>query len=667
MVERTRRQIRRLTQEIAALARAEISLIEFHEGFLSRVTQALVSQGAAIWLNDPEDGLQLAYQVQLPSQLIEADPAHLSRHQSLLLRHMERGEAGLVPPRAGAHGETGLVNPTDSVLVLAPLHVGDEVVGMVEVFQRSGSGPATQRGYLRFLAQMAEHASAFLKSHQYRELRERHELLGRLDQFSAEVHRHLELESVLFAVVNEGRNVVGVDRVSIAIRRRGRWQIRAVSGLDSIERRSADLKSAARLVASVCRVNEPLWYTGDDQELPPQLETPLHEYLDLSHAKSIGIVPLFPPATGAEDESKRADDPDPNGCLIFERLTSAGSERDRPRAAAVAAHVERALTNALELETVPFSRALRRVGRGLRELHFGNLSTVGLVLAAVAAVIGGLFVIPYPYSIKTPGQLTPSQRQDVYSPIDGTVDIIDVTGGEVAVGDRLIQLTNEQLIEEISSLETRHRQLEQQITSIKQQMVGNAAQLSPGDELKLYAEQAAAQTEVASLLRTLDRKRRELELLSVTAPISGTLVDDQITQRLRRRRVDRGQKLLTLVNPAGAWELELYLPEKRLWELREAQENLGDELTVSFELATLPGKVFQGTIVEVDRFASVQGGEGNSIAVRVRIERDDIPAEVRVAGARVVAKIEGGQRSVAYVLFNDFWQMLRSQVLFPLS
>ncbi|MEZ6107091.1 MAG: HlyD family efflux transporter periplasmic adaptor subunit [Pirellulaceae bacterium] len=114
---------------------------------------------------------------------------------------------------------------------------------------------------------------------------------------------------------------------------------------------------------------------------------------------------------------------------------------------------------------------------------------------------------------------------------------------------------------------------------------------------------------------------------------------------LRRRRVDRGQKLLTLVNPAGAWELELYLPEKRLWELREAQENLGDELTVSFELATLPGKVFQGTIVEVDRFASVQGGEGNSIAVRVRIERDDIPAEVRVAGARVVAKIEGANEA----------------------
>ncbi|MEZ6107089.1 MAG: hypothetical protein R3B96_13460 [Pirellulaceae bacterium] len=45
-------------------------------------------------------------------------------------------------------------------------------------------------------------------------------------------------------------------------------------------------------------MNEPLWYTGDDQELPPQLETPLHEYLDLSHAKSIGIDAVIPARHG---------------------------------------------------------------------------------------------------------------------------------------------------------------------------------------------------------------------------------------------------------------------------------------------------------------------------------------------------------------------------------
>lgn len=667
LVERTRRQIRRLTQEIATLARSEMPLLEFYEGFLSRIMQALVSQGAAVWMKEPDAGLTLAYQVHLPEELLAADPAHLARHTALLKRHRERGEAGLIPPRAGSNEDQGLVNPTTSLLVLAPLRSGDEVVGVIEVFQRPGSGPATQRGYLRFLAQMAEHASAFLKGHYFRELRERHELLERLDRFASEVHRHLELDPVLYAIVNEGRNVVEVDRVSIAIERRGRWQIHAVSGLDSVERRSADLKAAAKLVQAVCRVREPLWYSGNDQNLPPQIETPLHDFLDLAHSKSIGVVPLFPPRSADAADDDDADDREPNGCLIFERLTRAAMAHDQTRAAAVASHVERALSNALELNTVPFSRSLRRVGKWYRELHLGSLSTAILVLAAVVAVVGGLFLIPYPFVIQSPGQLTPSQRQEVFAPIEGTVQIIDVVEGDVSEGERLIQLVNERLVEEISQIETRRRQLDQQITSIKQQLVGNYGTLSQVDELKLSGEQATAETEVASLLRNLELKQQEIDLLRIEAPITGELVDDQIAQRLQNRRVERGQKLLTLVNPNGPWELQLHLPEKRLWQLKQAQADSSEPLTVEFELATLPGQYFTGTIVEVDRFASVQEGEGNSIAVKVAIDSDDIPAEARVAGSRLQAKIRAGQRSVAYVLFNDFWQMIRSEVLFPLG
>lgn len=668
LVERTRRQIRRLTQEIATLSQSDLPLHEFYEGFLSRITQALVSQGAAIWMTEADSGLQLAYQVQLPEELLHADPTHVARHSAMLDRHRERGEAGLVPPRAGANEEQGLVNPTSSLLVLAPLRAGDELVGVIEVFQRPGSGPATQRGYVRFLAQMAEHASAFLKSHRFRELRERHEMLERMDRFAAQVHRHLELEPVLFSIVNEGRNVVDVDRVSIALKRRGRWQIQAVSGLDSVERRSADLKAAGRLVQAVCRVNEPLWYSGDDQNLPPQIETPLHEFLDLAHSKSIGIVPLFPPQSEDDDENNGDVSMEPIGCLIFERLTRAALPHDQSRATAVASHVERALSNALELHTVPFSRLLRRVGKWYRQLHLGSLSTAILVLAAVVALIGGMFVIPYPFSIQTPGQLIPSQRQEIFSPLEGTVHIIDVTEGEVQEGARLIQLVNERLVEEISQIETRRRQLEQQITSIKQQLVGNYGSLSQADELKLVGEQATAETEVAALMRNLELKQQELELLRIEAPIAGALVDDRIVERLQNRRVERGQKLMTLVNPSGPWELELYLPEKRLWQLKQAQSELKPSLEVEFQLsAALPGQTFVGRIVEVDRFASVREGEGNCIVVRVAFDRDDIPEEVRVAGARVEAKIKAGQQSVAYVLFNDFWQMIRSQVLFPLG
>ena len=57
---------------------------------------------------------------------------------------------------SGGEGEDAGGNPTGYLLVLAPL-VGDGVVeGVIEVFQRPDSQPATQRGYLRFLIQMCE-------------------------------------------------------------------------------------------------------------------------------------------------------------------------------------------------------------------------------------------------------------------------------------------------------------------------------------------------------------------------------------------------------------------------------------------------------------------------------------------------------------------------------
>jgi len=46
-------------------------------------------------------------------------------------------------------------------LVLGPLHSGQEVQGIVEIFQRPGGQPNTQRGYLKFLLRMCERADGY--------------------------------------------------------------------------------------------------------------------------------------------------------------------------------------------------------------------------------------------------------------------------------------------------------------------------------------------------------------------------------------------------------------------------------------------------------------------------------------------------------------------------
>jgi hypothetical protein len=62
----------------------------------------------------------------------------------------------LVPPRSGFGDNNRAGNPTDYLLVIEPLKTDLGALGIVEVFQRTEAGPATQRGYLRFLNQMCE-------------------------------------------------------------------------------------------------------------------------------------------------------------------------------------------------------------------------------------------------------------------------------------------------------------------------------------------------------------------------------------------------------------------------------------------------------------------------------------------------------------------------------
>ena len=66
-------------------------------------------------------------------------------------------------PHSGSGNAEEGGNPTDFLLVMGPLKTANETAGVMEIFQRPGSSPTVQRGYLRFLLQMCELASEYLK------------------------------------------------------------------------------------------------------------------------------------------------------------------------------------------------------------------------------------------------------------------------------------------------------------------------------------------------------------------------------------------------------------------------------------------------------------------------------------------------------------------------
>ena len=150
LIEKTRRQILQLTEEIKQLAAKGIGP-KFYEGFVTRVVAALAATGAAVWTIGEDSELGLAQQVGMPDVCLPGDDPRRKRHMSLL-REVASGDKGLlVAPHAVHDTNKEAANPTGTLLVMAPMKHRSRTVAVAEIFQRPGGSPSTQNGYLRFL------------------------------------------------------------------------------------------------------------------------------------------------------------------------------------------------------------------------------------------------------------------------------------------------------------------------------------------------------------------------------------------------------------------------------------------------------------------------------------------------------------------------------------
>ena len=147
--------------------------------------------------------------------------------------------------------------------------------------------------------------------------------------------------------------------------------------------------------------------------------------------------------------------------------------------------------------------------------------------------------------------------------------------------------------------------------------------------------------------------------------MKGIVVTWKLRDQLLRRPVKTGQKLMNVVDPAGEWELEVYMSESRMGHINrtwnEAIANQED-LDVTYILATDPGREFEGRVVEIHGAADVHGDEGNTVKLRVAIQKDELP-ELR-PGTGVTAKVHCGRRSIGYVWLHDLIAWVQTNILF---
>jgi multidrug efflux pump subunit AcrA (membrane-fusion protein) len=672
LIEQTKQQIRSLVGEIAQLSRSEIAPAQFYGEFLTRVVSALAAAGGAVWTLNEEGRLGLQYQINLQETGLAGDEAGQMQHARLLYRVLRGGEPAMVPPHSGggADDDEGS-NPTGFLLVLGLLKTDVETTGLVEVFQRSDASLATQKGYLRFLTQMCELGGDFLRNYQLRHFSDRQVLWTQLEEFTRVVHGSLDSKQTAYTIANEGRRLVGCDRLSVAIRRRGKCSIEAVSGQDVVDKRSNTVRLLGRLATAVAATGEPVWYTGDTRDMAPQVEEAVQAYIDESHSKMVAVLPLARPRPVEEEDAEKTEELEPVfGALVVEQIEdSRVSPTVAGRVEVVARHSAAALGNAMEHESLFLMPLWRALGKSRWVVQARTLPKTLAVCGAAVVLLLVLLLWPAKFKLESKGSLEPVTRSDVFARIDGVVEELLVEHGRaVRKDDVLLRLRNTDLDVALTEVSGQILATRERIMAVERMLL-ERRDLDPAERHRLEGEMAEQRERLVSLeaqQRLYRLKRQDLE---VRSPIDGVVVTWDLENRLDRRPVQRGQVLMRVADPAKDWEVELLMPERRMGHVvaaLEAADARGEALRVEYQLATEPGRTYTGSVRDVHLAAEVRGEEGNTVLVGVTIPPETLETlrtQLR-PGATVNAKVDCGRRSLGYVLFHDLIAFVRSRILF---
>ncbi len=666
MVEQAQQQIRALVDEIAGLSRRDISADEFFPEYLQRVVAALAAVGGVTWKVGSGGGLELQAQMNFrESQL--ADQDEIVSHRKLIHRCFTSGEPAIVPPRTGGPEEHGF-NPTEFLLVIAPVKIGDEVHQVVEVFQRPNPQPKTQKGYLRFLTQMCELASQFVKNRQLQKFTDRQSLWSQLEQFTRYAHTSLVPREAAYTIANEGRRLIQCDRVSVAIRKGKVCHVIAISGQDTFDKRSNTVVLLGELASAVVSAGEPLWFTGETADLAPQIEDAVQAYVDDSHTKQIAVIPLRKPDPPGKE--KLPDDLPvlPLGALIIEQI-----EDTRPREGfmqrvnVVCEHSCTAMANAIEHDELFLMPVWRAIGKSRVIMEARHLpKTISAAIVAFVLLIVMIFV-PYNFNLHSVGTLQPVTRYEVFAEVDGIIQSIECKHGqEVKKGQPLIKLQNAELSTRLAEKTGEMNVTNAKIGTTTKALSDKNRKLSTEEKVRLEGELHTLREQLVSLQNQISLYQTKLQKLTIVAPSDGVITTWDVEKLLRNRPVKTGQAVLNVADGSGEWEVELKMSEDRMGYMAKAQAEIKHDLEVTYHSATDSSITYHGHVTNVHWSAEIRGEEGNTVLVKVAIDKNEFKDNLKQLrpGADVAAKVHCGRQPIYFCLFHDLIAWIRKKILF---
>lgn len=630
--------------KLAASAAQEES---FYEVVLERL-RPLGCQALAVWKANGSEGPHLAW-TSLNGAQEKGHESWLEMNVSAAAKALQDGKCCIVDTADGAVTNGAAAR---SAAIFAPWTTATGSRGAMQAWLNQPIQSTARQGYLQLFAAIGEVLAGYASRQEQQRTQRQLEQKTKLEMFNHSLHDSLELEEVAYRIANDGRALVGCERLAVAVCQRGKCKILAVSGADHVHRRSETIGQLQRLCDRVVASGQALTYSGGPQELAPQLSAALADYLDVSPALSLLIIPLVKPAREQETP------PRPVGALVLEQFQQPLAESSRALVDGVLPHSRQALANALAVRSIPLHRFW--LARG-DEGWLPRWATRSVIALAVLTAVGAtLALVPADVRLRARGELQPALRHDVFAPRDGVVTaVITSHGARVKEGDKLLEMRSPELDLELQRAAGELETTRKKLAATQSERL----QMKPGDaearvrQRRLTADEEQLHKQVAAQEERLAMLQEQQAQLTVKSPVSGEVVTWDLEQQLAARPLRRGDALLTVAQVEGAWRLELKLPGRRAGRLLAARESGAKDQQVSFRLATSPGQSFVGTVQEVAPRVEIDESGDSYLLVTVNCEGAKIPQ--RVPGATALARIDCGRGSLGESLFHEFLDAAR--------
>jgi multidrug efflux pump subunit AcrA (membrane-fusion protein) len=679
LLEQTKNQIRKLVAEIADLAESDIQPNEFYVEFLNRAVAAVAASGGAFWLLDGRGSLKLQHQLEFRLTGLLDGRVRTQPHDALLGCMIQASQAQVIPPGATVEGVPNAGNPTGFALIIAPLVVDKQVVGLIEILMDPNRRAATQKSTLRFVSDLCDLAATYLKNRQMRQMMSQQRLWNQLEGFTHQIHGSLDLRETAYSVANDGKRLVGCDRLSVALKIGGRVLVEAVSGQEVVEQRSNLIRELNRLCKVVVRSGEDLIYTGNTDGFAPDIRDALEVYVDESGSKAVIITLLHRPETEPTEPNQQKEKV-AFGCLVAEQIGDELAPTDaHARTEVVARHASTALWNAQEHDKIFLLPLLKTVGSPWRFFRGRTLAKIIAVLLGIVALIGVLAFVPWRLTIEGRGALQPEQRRTTYAPVAGIVEEIAVAHGQhVHKGDLLVRLSSKDLEKDHKKLIAERAQAMAMADHLMSQ-IRQSASLRPDERVQLQSQLAAEQIKAKSADEQIRIIEEQMALLPVVSPYDGIVTTWEIKKNLQGRPVEIGQELVTVANTEGEWVLEVDVPDDDMGPILDAQEKLqaavragkkppGSVLPAYFVTATDPEHRYPGFVRKIASKAELVE-QKHVVKIEVgfsdAVKRDFLSRNQSLRpGAEVRARIDTGKARLAYVLLRDVVHVFYETVLF---